>query len=237
MSKEAILSEIDHSASDDMNDYFKLAISKGTTDKLKMAKSMEDKADSEVKKLCIAQFYESLGMAMDTLRILHGLTSLEARIRRVRCYLRIFRRDLAEKEVKVMSDMNEEDVTTLQAAIYLHSCKNEYSAAIAILSQLRDNYGDSPHILSSIAALKISKAKSGGDLALLDEARKILERAELSGGATHAGVLANLCVCARLEGAIDTADSYQSRLTSFQTPGDLGQTTCPTDQRSSLGLE
>lgn len=124
---------------------------------------------------------------------LHKVQSLEMSALLTECFIHISRRDLAEKSVQRMKQIDEDNVVTQLSWVrcllaQADSSERAVIDAQGILLDLTSKYGESVSLLNSLAACAIVQQQFG-------EAEKMLLRA-LSKRANDTETLINMTVCA-----------------------------------------
>lgn len=105
-------------------------------------------------------------------------------------YLRIFRVDLAQKQLKTMKSLDEDSALTMLATAWVHMAPGQAKAqeAVYIYEELIDKYGSSTMLLNGLAVSKMH-------LGLFEEAEVALQEALTKNG-SDPDTLANLIVVA-----------------------------------------
>ena len=123
----------------------------------------------------------------------------------IQLYLRIFRVDLAQKQLKTMKSVDEDSALTMLATAWIHMApgQNKAQEAVYIYEELIDKYGATCMLLNGLAVSKMH-------LGLFDEAETALQESTTK-NATDADTLANLIVVSlHLQRSQDVVKRYTS---------------------------
>eukprot|EP00300_Choanocystis_sp_HF-7_P006753 c14889_g1_i2.p2 GENE.c14889_g1_i2~~c14889_g1_i2.p2 ORF type:complete len:317 (+),score=76.94 c14889_g1_i2:49-951(+) len=125
----------------------------------------------------------------DALKVLHGSTDLEAMSLSVQLYLSIHRLDFAEKELKRMTEVDEDSTLTQLAiaTVSLHRGKTGVQEAYNIFQDMIEKYQTSSKIAAGMAVCAMAQGQFTEAIAMLTDAR------EREGDSAQ--LLANLFVC------------------------------------------
>jgi coatomer protein complex subunit epsilon len=112
----------------------------------------------------------------------------------VQIYLKLDRIDLAEKKVKEMQDLDDDDTLTRITTAWVHLAKggNGITEANNIFQELLSNFGSTVKLLNGIAACQIRLKNYSGAFQSLKQARDI---SLASKEKVHADTLINSIVC------------------------------------------
>lgn len=108
----------------------------------------------------------------------------------VQLYLKMFRTDLAEKELKTMKSQDEDSVLTMLASAWINLSpgSTKVQDAVYVYEELIDKYGSSVMLLNGVAVGKMQ-------LGLFEEAETALQEA-LTKASNDPDSLANIIVVA-----------------------------------------
>ena len=128
----------------------------------------------------------------------------------VAIYLAMNRLDLAERQLKMMQDVDDEDVLSGLAAswVYLAAGGERVQEAYLILQELVEKHGPTATISNCLAVCMIAKKSYADALQLLKEAREQASNAVYS----LPDILANTLVCLQLLHDLTEFDATEAAL-------------------------
>lgn len=143
----------------------------------------------------------------DAFKILKDPTNLEHHAMLVELYLKMFRSDLAEKQLKVMKGIDEDAVLTMLATAQVNLAPNstKIQDAIYIYEELIDKYGGTLFLLNGIAVAKMQ-------MGLFEEAESALQDS-LTKNTSDADTIANLIIVSHhLDRPQEVINRYMNQL-------------------------
>jgi len=141
--------------------------------------------------------------------ILKNGSSLEQHALLVNMYIKVDRIDLAQKQLKVMKELDEDSTMTMLTMATIYTClgKEKATEAVYIYEELIDKYGSSSSLLNGLACGKMQ-------IGAFDEAESSLKEA-LTKTPNDADTLANLItVSYHMQQPGDVINRYMSQLKS-----------------------
>jgi coatomer protein complex subunit epsilon len=143
----------------------------------------------------------------ESFKLLKDPTNLEHHAMLVELYLKMFRSDLAEKQLKVMKGIDEDAVLTMLASAQVNLSPNstKIQDAIYIYEELIDKYGGTLFLLNGIAVAKMQ-------MGLFEEAESALQDS-LTKNTSDADTLANLIIVSHhLDRPQEVINRYMNQL-------------------------
>jgi len=177
---------------------------------LKQWLSDENAANNQMLQLVAGMIYYSERNYDDALRVLHQSNILEGRALVIQVLLKINRVDLAEKELKILQEMDD-DATLTQltiAWVNLALGGEKIQDAFYIFHELSEKHTTTPLLLNGLAACNMLMKK-------YSEAEKFLLEA-LEKNSKDPDTLTNLISCYTMQGKSKEAARYMNQMkTSF----------------------
>lgn len=126
-----------------------------------MALLDKESTNSDFAIICYASIYIEEGQYESALRLLNFGSHLETSALKVHTLLKMFRPDLALKELKQMQDKDEDNTLTQLCAAWIHIANNgdKLNEAYYILQDLIDKYGTTPMLVNAQVAVLIAQEK------------------------------------------------------------------------------
>jgi coatomer protein complex subunit epsilon len=146
-------------------------------------------------------------MTREALQCVHLGTTMEHLATCLQIYLKMDRLDLAEEQLRLMKQADEDAILTqlCQAFLSLATGSSRADDAIYVLTHLTEQYGPSSFLLNCLALANISAGR-------YDNAESTLREALAEDTTNNADTLVNLCVCYQHLGKDDELSSTIRRL-------------------------
>jgi coatomer protein complex subunit epsilon len=146
-------------------------------------------------------------MTREALQCVHLGTTMEHLATCLQIYLKMDRLDLAEEQLRLMKQADEDAILTqlCQAFLSLATGSSRADDATYVLTHLTEQYGPSPFLLNCLALANISAGR-------YDSAESALKEALSEDTTANADTLVNLCVCYQHLGKEEELDSTIKRL-------------------------
>jgi coatomer protein complex subunit epsilon len=147
--------------------------------------------------LLAAQTFLAAGQTKEALSCVHWGVSMEQIALSLQIYLKLDRLDLAQEQLSLLKQADEEAILTQLAQVYLHICTGASAAQDAIhhLNSLSEQYGPSPLLLNLMACAYMVVGQYGLAEARLQECRTELASTGAMATPHAADTLINLIVC------------------------------------------
>lgn len=137
-----------------------------------------DLAADPTLQILTAQLYMAQENYKEALKLVHADNeNLEKMATAIAIYLKIDRLDLAQKTLKIMQDINEDDDILVQLAsswVQIESGGDRVNEALETLSELLTSPGPSVPVLNAIAVCNMQKKEFTAALDSLKQARKLV---------------------------------------------------------------
>lgn len=175
-------------------------------------------SQSRTLKTVAATIYLNEDNHKEAFKLLKDPQHLEHHAMLVELYLKMFRADLAEKQLKVMKGIDEDAVLTMLATAQVNLAPNstKIQDAIYIYEELIDKYGGTLFLLNGIAVAKMQ-------MGLFEEAETALQDS-LTKNTSDADTLANLIVVSQhLDRPQEVINRYLNQLRAKAPWHDLVQ--------------
>lgn len=161
--------------------------------------------------LIAATLYMSEENNKESFRYLKDAATLEQHALLIQLYLKMYRADLAQKQLKTMKSVDEDSVLSMIATAWVHLSSNKFQDASYIYEELIDKYGSTSMLLNGLAVSKMHQGQ-------FDEAETSLQEA-LTKNQGDPDALANLIVVStHLHRAPEVLNRYFSQL-RMKSPG------------------
>lgn len=135
----------------------------------------------EYTSLLAAQIYYESNNLKEALRLVHDATDLDRRALAVQIYLQIDRIDLAEKVVKSMQEVDDDDTLTALASVWVNIAQGGEAVnnAFDTLNELLEKFGPTIRLLNSLGVCQIHLRNYTEAFGFLKQARDLaLEKKE-----------------------------------------------------------
>ncbi|CAJ0938391.1 unnamed protein product, partial [Mesorhabditis belari] len=140
----------------------------------KLIEQVEGEAQSssdDYARIVYGSLFLSASKPEETLKLLHNVEHLEARAASIHALLAMDRPDLAMKELKRMSEMDEDATITQLATAWVNLTigKEKLKDAFYIFQEMIDKYGATPYLLVGQSNALIAQGQGGDAEKVLDE--------------------------------------------------------------------